>query len=115
MRRKLSPLEQWAANYKVGDIPGLMTRSLLKLNPEEGYACWIDGFKITVGQSPSEAKRKTKRILERYIKTPGSSKPVEKTDTLIDLKQVAVSVVKSFQKPNPTIMPQRLIRRSSNR
>ena len=114
MRKQLSPLEQWAVNQKVGDIPGLMTRSMLKLNPEEGYACWIDGIKITVGQSPSEAKRKTRRILERLIKTPGSSKPVENNISLAQIEQAVTAVVKSFQKPNSS-MPRPFARRSSNR
>jgi hypothetical protein len=92
--KKLNEIEEWSQQFKVGDISKLLRRCAIKLDPETGYRSLIDGIKITVGQSPSEVRRKTKRILEKLIKTPGVSEEPEVSEKIIsisDIRQAAIN------------------------
>ena len=115
LKKKLNELEEWCQNFKVGDISKLLRRSVIKLDPETGYRSLIDGIKITVGQSPSEVRRKTKRLLERLITTPGTTpEPVEseKIISIEDLQRAAITATNLLKK---ALWPEDTRRRVSNR
>jgi hypothetical protein len=51
----------------------LLRNITVKCDRNRGYFSIIDDFRIAEGQSPSELRRKTKKALERMIRTPGVS------------------------------------------
>jgi hypothetical protein len=97
-KRQLSVIEQWAQQYRVGDIGDLLRRSTLGLSQERGcYYRIIDGIQIATGQSPSETRRRAIKALERLIRTPGISKHGEVVVTPDDLRQAAVSATQAIR------------------
>jgi hypothetical protein len=101
-KRQLSQIEIWAASQKRGDVPDLIRRIVVKLkDPSVGYIAYIDGIEIVAEDSPSRAKKRAVKILERHIKTPGSSGKVEGDISLNEIagifRQVPAALVEKFQ------------------